>query len=59
MTKYTERVLAFIQSFNDAPPKELEEILEWLADRGMLSKKGKAFWRELWGLFVRERKEEK
>ena len=55
MTKYTELVLTFIQGFNDVPPKELEEILEWLADRGMLSKKGKTFRHELWKLFLKER----
>ena len=49
-----KNVIPFQATFNNVTPYDLEEVLEWLSDRGYLSDKGKVFRSRFWELFIKE-----
>jgi len=52
--KETKDVLSFVKEFNDILPSDLENILEYLDDSGLLNEDGKQFRTILWELFVKD-----
>lgn len=50
----TKDVLSFVKEFNDISPSDLENILEYLDDSGLLNEDGKQFRTILWELFVKD-----
>ena len=48
------QAVQFSASFHDISPLELEEILEYLDDRGYLTKQGKDFRDNFYEVFIKE-----
>jgi len=44
----------FLRAFSNISPAELEEMLEWMDDRKLLSKKGKELRHSFWEEFIKE-----
>lgn len=47
-------VIPFVNFFNYISTHDLEEVLEYLQDKGWLSDKGKLFRTALWELFIKK-----
>lgn len=46
-------VIPLIQEFNHLSPVDIEELLEWLNDRGYLTESGIDFRKAFWALFIK------
>lgn len=53
--KETYDVIPLIQEFNHLSPVDIEDLLEWLADREYLSENGKKFRSAFWKMFIKEK----
>ena len=51
----TYQIIPMVQRFAGISPVDLEEVMEWLADKKYLSELGIEFRREFWKLFIKER----
>lgn len=54
--KVKEEVIPMSAMFNHIPPRDLEEIMEWLSDGDFLSKRGMRFRHYFWEMFIKESK---
>ena len=53
MNRETKQALELQIEFNYLSPADIENILEWLADRGYLSEEGWDLGTEFWELFIK------
>lgn len=49
-----KKEIEFIRCFNGVAASELDDILEWLQDKGFLSVKGANFRAAFWEMFIKE-----
>ena len=46
--------IKLLKEFNHLSPTNIEELMEYLEDTGLLNKKGKSFRHKFWEMFIKE-----
>ena len=54
MEKVDKNVIPFANEFNHMSLADIDDLLEWLQDRGFLSEDGEIFRAEFWKLFIKK-----